>query len=785
MIKLYDDRTYTISDIASIMKVAITKGNCTTNKKIKYKNIICAFDIETTSFIDELEVNYRDEFIYNYIKGTTIKVGADLIYLKSDCPSGIKLSLNTGIALDEFYEDLSSSFPYYFPSIIASDDQIRTIFEVYEDNMPTLESSYKHSIMYIWQLAIDGKVIIGRTWEEFLEAIDIITGFLKDKERLIIYVHNLQFEFQFIRTFFTWSKVFSISPRKPIYAITDCGIEFRCSYILTNYSLAKLADQLHIYHIEKKVGDLDYDLYRSPETPLSEEEIQYCINDVLVVSAYIQEQILKEKYICNIPLTATGYARRYVRSCCFYDKDSKKKGKKYKAYQGLMKSLMIKDKEEYLQLKRAFQGGFTHPSALYSGKIMKKVKSIDFTSSYPFTCISEAGYPMSSGKVVEIQSKAELENYLKHYCCIFDLEIEGLTSKMVNENYLSESHCYKTEGLIVNNGRVVSADKLITTITEIDYKIIKKTYNMKVNKFHNFRIYKKGYLPKDIIKAIIKLYKDKTILKGVKGKEVEYLNSKALLNSIYGMMCTDMCKDEIIYNDTWDIEPCDIDKAITKYNNSGNRFTFYPWALYVTAFARYNLWSGILAFGDDYIYSDTDSIKCTNLEAHMDYVNGYNRLCEKKLNKMCSFYNLDPNDLKPKTIKGEEKPLGVWDIENDIPYERFKTIGAKRYIYTEEGKLHMTVAGVNKKTAVPYLLSKYDIDTIFDIFKADLVIPPEGCGKMNHCYIDSYQEGVITDYLGIKYKYRSYSGIYLEKIGFQFKIPPAYLNYLKGVQMYK
>ena len=131
--------------------------------------------------------------------------------------------------------------------------------------------------MYIWQLAINGRVVIGREWSEFLCAVNTIVERLElyKNKRIIIYVHNLAFEFQFIRKMFEWQKVFAIDNRKPIYAITKQGVEFRCSYILTNYSLAKLGEQLHKYKVSKLVGDLDYNLIRTPKTPLTEKEMQY------------------------------------------------------------------------------------------------------------------------------------------------------------------------------------------------------------------------------------------------------------------------------------------------------------------------------------------------------------------------------------------------------------------------------------------------------------------------------------------------------------------------------
>ena len=102
--------------------------------------------------------------------------------------------------------------------------------------------------------------------------------------------------------------------------------------------------------------------------------------------------------------------------------------------------------------------------------------------------------------------------------------------------------------------------------------------------------YRKEYLPTEFINSILHLYEMKTKLKGVKGKEVEYLNSKEMLNSCYGMCVTNPLRDEILCDgESWDVEHLTGEKQLemlNKYNDSKNRFLFYPWGIYVTAFAR-------------------------------------------------------------------------------------------------------------------------------------------------------------------------------------------------------
>ena len=186
--------------------------------------------------------------------------------------------------------------------------------------------------MYEWTLGINGYVLIGRRWEEFMTVCEYIhkSYSLDDKNILIIYVHNLSFEFQFLRKRFNWKSVFSLDERKPIRALTDMGIEFRCSYLLSGYSLAKLAEQLTEYSVEKMVGDLDYNLVRHAGTPLTEKELKYCINDVLVAMAFIAEKIHKDGDITQIQLTKTGYVRDYCRKECFWHHGSRKDNERYR-----------------------------------------------------------------------------------------------------------------------------------------------------------------------------------------------------------------------------------------------------------------------------------------------------------------------------------------------------------------------------------------------------------------------------------------------------------------------
>ena len=380
---------------------------------------------------------------------------------------------------------------------------------------------------------------------------------------------------------------------------------------------------------------------------------------------------------------------------------------------------------------------------------------------------------------------------------MFDVEIKKIRPKVFFENPLSRSKCFVCENPVVNNGRIVYADLVSVTITNVDFDILEQFYEWDSIKIANFRSYQRAYLPTNFIKSILKLYEDKTTLKGVEGKEVEYLLSKGMLNACYGMTVTDIVKENQLYENEWTTEAPDLEEEIEKYNKGKSRFLFYLWGIFVTAYARKNLFSGIYACGTDYVYSDTDSIKILNYEKHMSYIEAYNKNIIKKLQVAMKYHGLPLESIAPKTIKGVKKTIGIWDFEG--VYQSFKTLGAKRYMtLSQNNNISFTVSGINKKFGVPYLLdktgTKYTKDKYgnciiegderkaFDMFDIGLFVPVGYTGKNTHTYIDDYYKGYLTDYLGNTLEVEELSAVHMQGASYEMSISLQFEEFLKGVK---
>lgn len=657
--------------------------------------------------------------------------------------------------------------PYYLDISVSFDTETTS----------TYENGEKFAFMYVWQFGIDGYYCYGRSWQEWLKMMMFLqkAGDLNKDKRLIIFIHNLSFEFQFFRKYIPWVDVFAKREREPMKALSSYGIEFRDSLVLSGYKLDNVAKNLTSHKIEKMDGDLDYRLDRNSKTTFSGKELGYMKHDVKILVYYIDEQRKQYGDIAHIPLTNTGRVRLVVRKNCFGNTSGSRLN-----YLGCMKLLEL-TAADYKELKQAFAGGFTHANPNHVGKTYHNVASIDFTSSYPTVMIAEQ-FPNSRFFDYKFKNWDDFNDLMKKRLVIFQVDFKNLVSTVDFDNYISRSRCLDADGVTENNGRVFSADKASIVVTNIDFEIIRKVYTWDDIKISRVKWCYKHYLPKPIIKSIIEFYKNKTTLKNVVGKNAEYMHAKGMLNSIYGMSVSDIIHDETDYqNNKWTTDPADAEKQIYKYNESKNRFLYYAWGVFVTAYARRNLWSGILSIKQDYIYSDTDSIKMLNYEKHKSYVESYNKMIQKKLAKTLTFYKLRLDSVSPKTVKGIKKPLGVWDFEGF--YNSFKTLGAKRYVYTQDGHLETTIAGLGKKQGAKYLLSISDNDPEKAVhnFRNSFKVPAGKTGKLTHTYIDDMKSFLVRDYQGHVSRETALSSVHLEPAPFELTISETFKRFLQGL----
>lgn len=527
----------------------------------------------------------------------------------------------------------------------------------------------RQAFMYIWQMQIgDDITIIGRTWEEFRYCIDQIADHIKEKCSMIIYVHNLSYEFQFLKSIIEFSDVFAMDNRKVLSADYR-NIEFRCSYLLSNMSLEKFVIAAGGQY--RKQSGYDYRKRRYPWTEMTDEELKYCIYDVkALVSAIENKMRMDGDTLITIPKTSTGYVRRIFKEIM-------------RPYRRMIK-WELPDLEVFNGLRQAFRGGNTHANRYASALIINDVWSYDISSSYPSVLVSEY-FPSR----FERGEPDRMDWYMQYnYAALIHINLYdvNLLDDSFGCPYLAKAKCGRISGAVYDNGRILAADALYDIwITEIDFEIITGEYEFKYEILDLF-VAKKKKLPHDFRAQLIQLYKDKTELKGI--DDYAYSRAKQQFNSAYGMSVQNPCKPDYKYRDGL-IELDDsktMQELIEEYHRSG--WLPYQIGVWCTAYARQKLEAGLQAIDyDRFIYADTDSIK---LIGNADEIF---RKLNRKFRKR-EFSAVDP--------AGKRHYLGIY--EPDGHYQRFITMGAKKYAYEDdEGKLHVTISGVEKKTGAEEL----------------------------------------------------------------------------------
>ena len=592
----------------------------------------------------------------------------------------------------------------YYDVEMAFDIETTTLEKLdYERYNKTGEKVVKGTaFLYQWQFCIKDTVCFGRTWNEFLSFCEKLHLYLKtsDKKRAVVYVHNLSYEFQFMKDFVEFDEIFARDAHKVMKCYSHrYGIEFRCSYFLSNMSMAKFCENSEgVFHY-KLVDTYDYKKLRTPSTVLTEIEKSYCYNDVRGLCECIRA-LRKEDNLAEIPLTSTGYVRREFRRAMQADKGY---------YPEIFHDLAL-NLSQYRLCKDAFRGGNTHANRVHAGHTITAKKgenaivmgSMDISSSYPAQ-IAMGYYPMSAFTEVKITAQSQFDNLCDSRCVIMRVQFDNLHIKEnIPVPYIPLSKCQKHgKECVIDNGRVLSIDCCEIAMTEIDLEIIRNQYEYDFFTVSECYVAARGKLPDSMRNTMMSFFIAKSKLKENPDKVYEYMKSKNKLNSTFGMCVTDLLQDEWVMNQTtgeWSREKADAEKALNTYYESKNSFLHYQWGIYVTAHARKQLQDMLDVVGMDVVYCDTDSIKFLQPEVHIPEFEAKNKLLSKRAIE---------NDIPAFCDVGEKRYiLGVWDM--DDLYIQFKTLGAKKYCGVEwdekaaqSGKdpvrFTSTVSGMNKK----------------------------------------------------------------------------------------
>lgn len=626
--------------------------------------------------------------------------------------------------------------------------------------------SEKYAFMYIWQFAINDNVIIGRTWFQFVQLLERLRRIytLRETTHIIIWVANLSFEFQFFRKWVNVTNVFAKERRQPLKVVIDDCIEFRDCLAISGGSLSQLAKDYT--KTQKLVGDLDYNILRNSHTELTPQELAYCINDVVILSEF--SQFIFNTYASNnfIPLTKTGILRRKVKDAV------KESGESKKIRNAITLSFPERDFYNIL-MNWVFRGGYVHANAYATGQIIENVYSVDFTSSYPSVMFKDY-MPCSNFYLVDDTS---ISNYIKlnaEFCTIACIEFHNIKTTLAH-SIESKNKIIDYAGATWDNGRLQSAERVCVILTELDYDNYTKFYSWESMKITKLWRAVRGKLPDYFLKILGEEYgKKATLKKNGLSKTKEYAISKSVVNSSFGLTVTRMNESDITYtSDEWGETLENFD-----YNKEKSKSVLLPqWGVYICAHARHNLLSCVYEIDKnnhigDVLYNDTDSIKIRNFEKYRDIINKYNEK-QTELNKeICAHfgYNFELfND------------LGTFEIENHgNAYERFKTLGAKRYITEYKNEYEVTLAGLPKTSITKYIekenvkrakQNKTPLD-VFEFFDDDMTLDIDDSQKLTTAYNDTETEYNVNGEI-----MREKSSVCLYSIPFKLSLTKEYKEF--------
>lgn len=611
-----------------------------------------------------------------------------------------------------------------------------------------LSEDYKNALksyVYIWQFSVGNDIYLCRDinlFENFIIQLDNACN-VHNNAKLIVWDANLKFEYSFFKHIFKKyiSKIFAKSKTEILSISVLKHLEFKECLGVFGKSLDEIAK--NYTKTQKLKGDLDYNLIRTPETKLTKDEINYCINDVAILSELTS--VAHEMYTKKgdkIPLTQTGIVRNEIKK-----RYAPNKFRTNDLYN--LNKPLIGTKQDYNEYRKyVYSGGLTHSNFQYVGEKIENIICYDLTSAYPWA-LNVKKYPC--GDMVKVTDKKDFKEAFSHKHWFMLITIYDVQSKSTHST-LSKHKVKSMKNSVIDNGRIYKCERLTAYFTEIDWYNFCKIYNFSIEKstIHEITYFTKSKkIPQKILDVMNEWYQKKTILKPHVKKSKEnkktYDTLKQLINSVYGMTVTELFSSEI----TWNEQIKEIEENILEWEKANNTI-FNPWyGYYCTAYVRQRLIDMISQYPDKIVQYDTDSIYCFKSDDIDNTI--------AKIN----------NDIYLECVENIKTPecwdLGQWDIDGF--YKQFICLGSKRYVGIDrENNAKIVFAGANK-TDILKNANENGMD-ILEYCK-HINIDETISNKLGAYHFDGYYSNYVTDYLGNTCLCETYGGTTVKTVSFK------------------
>lgn len=304
-------------------------------------------------------------------------------------------------------------------------------------------------------------------------------------------------------------------------------------------------------------------------------------------------------------------------------------------------------------VRRAYRGGFTYVNPKFKGKVLGEGIVFDVNSLYPSVMAGCDGQLLPYGDPKPFKGEPPKRPGFPLWCACVTIDCtlkpDHIPCMQVKESAYSFAFT-PTEYITDTKGEVVR------WLTNVDLKLIREQYDINELEFH------RGYLFRGSDKLFRKFVDERSAVKMQArrdGNEGLATIAKLDMNGGYGKMGTNPIVGSKM--------PCLREDGSVGYKDLERETrepVYIPYAVFVTAWARYKTITSAQAVYDRFVYADTDSLHLVGTEI-------------------------------PASIDVDPVRLGAWKHESTFQTAKF--LRAKTYVEVIDGKLNIHCAGLPER----------------------------------------------------------------------------------------